>query len=757
MKNKLFSKNLYIEGLSQLKTVGIVSGSIFAVFSLLAALSQTIEQTELYIKYETSLLDLLPFIFVVPCIVTPILMFRIFSFMFKRNRSDFYHSIPQTRSCIYLSFTLSALTYVVLQIIVCSVLGTLGALIVGYQLTDVLDVFLAIPNLLAITCLIASAILIAISVTGRLFSALTVAFMILFYPRIFYLIFSVTITETVTVVDDTHFLPNSLLKYNAFFTYDYSVLTFACTFGLALILGAFGLFLFKKKKSQTASYPTASKRAQSVIRVAFSSLLCAIGVSMIYSKVFNDCSILMTDEYYINFGNRISNITIVIIFVIALMAYFVYDIISNRSVKGILKAVKDLIYLGIVNVLIFAILASTTLIITSYNPKVENIKSVTILSEGDYNSTSEDWIEDSVDGPFMTVINDLFGITDDGFYDGDFDDEYDDEYDENRVDASDYDLFVNSKNVIDLFGSIIDKKITNKKAIKVICDAYNSTYSKRKIFKCKIEENGKTYYRDITFSYEQLNNLANSINYRNQDLAEKLEKISQNASNIYFWDNFCSDYYDEMPISVSLDLAAKKKIVKAAVEDIKNSKNENFCDMYLANLRTFDEYEDYCDVVCGMGIKTNDGKYYAFYISPFMTKTIDAITSSYNKYYKIKNENNKQMLNEFFKDLKSEKLKPLGVDDDIEAEVRWSVYDIYAFETAIDEEDISEKVIKNGFQKKLYNEIKKRDLDITKRNSKDDVAVLLRYNPENENIEGYYDQFIYIPKDICNEYFIVND
>ncbi len=753
MKNRFFSKDLYVEGLSQLKTVGIVTACVFAVLSLIVPLTEFGDQYSYlsgmmqyryslfsYAGSQISFYEIVPFAYLVPFVSTPILMFKIFWFMFKRNKSDFYHSIPQKRSCIYCSFTLSALTYIIAQIFICMLIGLGGCALAKYATTDFAAILIVVPNLIASSLLIASAILIAIGVTGRFFSALTVSCMILFYPRIFYSIYISVMVSSVTAIDGTHFLPDSLLKLNSAFNYRCSIYSFIYTFILASVYFVFGMFLFKRKKSQTAEKPTSSKKAHSIIRICFSLLFCAVGVAIFYFKMFGDFYSKLNHDQVFSYTN------IIIIFLIALLSYFIYDIIANRSAKGLLKAVKDLVFLVIANVLMFAILMGSSFVFTSYTPKVENIESINILSCTEYDVSSEYddygnyYFDDFSINPFDRVM-DFITNTYYGDYYEEWYDEEDDNYDD--LDTSEYSSFIDSKNVEELYNRLFTKPVTDKEAISIICNAYNENYSKFRILKCKINEKSRTYYRDIIFSQEQLERLAKSIEFDAKEFVNSFEKLTENASNIRIW-----NYLD----NAGFDSSAKNAILKASVKDFKNMTSQELSTIYYERImnssniyssRSDGDYLDY-EVNAGIGFMTKDKKYYAYNIFPFMTNTIDTIAHYSEKFWR--NDNDKQLFKRFFKELKANSII-FSDDEEFENSVNNSLCYFVPFEAFYDERAY---MIKKSSQKDFLKEIEKRGLDISKRNSKDEMATFIKYCPANSNETLY--KYIYIPKDLFQKY-----
>ena len=220
MKTKLFDKNLYIEGLNQLKTAGLICFIISLVGDILSFISNCIMKYVAYLSGETDFNTIFSminsegedkfFIHSISCgviaiyIFTPVFTFMLFKFLFKRNSSDFYHSLSVRRETLFCTFSLSALTISIGIVTVCG----LFSIITNGIILGVLDYSTILPNFLNIIAgclLIQSAITIGCSVSGRLFPSLVTAAMIVFYPRIFMTALLYTIKLSTPIIDPTKF------------------------------------------------------------------------------------------------------------------------------------------------------------------------------------------------------------------------------------------------------------------------------------------------------------------------------------------------------------------------------------------------------------------------------------------------------------------------------------------------------------------------------------------------------------------------
>ena len=125
MKNKLFNVRLYLETLKRLRIIGIAAIILCLSVSALVPIYHmaNMPRYDVYDVYDGISSSSMPFrtetiesnALVIPALVAsylmPLFVFFLFSYLNKRNESDFYHAIPYTRGCVYTTTTLAALTW----------------------------------------------------------------------------------------------------------------------------------------------------------------------------------------------------------------------------------------------------------------------------------------------------------------------------------------------------------------------------------------------------------------------------------------------------------------------------------------------------------------------------------------------------------------------------------------------------------------------------------------------------------------------
>ncbi|MCD8077950.1 MAG: hypothetical protein LUE63_06195, partial [Lachnospiraceae bacterium] len=115
MKKKFFDINLYRDAIRQTRVIGLLYTLILSLEAVLLPIGSVLSvQSMDYAEYTASsvgLWDMHPLVVLTFCAMAPLMTLQMFDFLTKRNASDFYHSIPQTRTCLFVSFTAADLTW----------------------------------------------------------------------------------------------------------------------------------------------------------------------------------------------------------------------------------------------------------------------------------------------------------------------------------------------------------------------------------------------------------------------------------------------------------------------------------------------------------------------------------------------------------------------------------------------------------------------------------------------------------------------
>ncbi|MBQ8815407.1 MAG: hypothetical protein IJZ85_13040 [Lachnospiraceae bacterium] len=396
MKNLRINKELYRDGLRQLKIVGIMGMVIYCLSAILTSVgiyinSSYYRQAEMmdYPGNMGIVMEIAPeglpiyefhwILFTAFPILVPVMTLILFNFLNQRNASDFYHAIPDTRGTLYVSYCAAILTWLFAIIGVSSILAIAGiSLIPGYFV-----VWSTLPKSLFIiiaTCiLVMGGILIAKSLTGTFMSNLAVTLMVLFLPRVF-------ITAVMAIASDmlgfvVWDFSNSLMngRYNVLVGIILTIFGGSNPLGywssglytlvLGLIYLAIAYVLFVRRKSESAGHAAISNRLQMVFRLAVSLAVCLFPIYFIayngtHSYGWSDSDLFM----------------IVVFYVVAVVVYFIYELITTGKLRQFKRMLKGLILLAVGNVLVLGILWGIYGSVVNFQPSAEEIDYIRMLS-----------------------------------------------------------------------------------------------------------------------------------------------------------------------------------------------------------------------------------------------------------------------------------------------------------------------------------------------------------------------------------------
>lgn len=338
---KIFSIKLYAEGLRRIRTQLIVFLALSAVTSLSASL--------LFASWREMSGGALAFFgipFYVICV--PMMTVRMFSFLNNRPGSDLFHSLPYRRECVFLSL-LSALV----SGIVC-VISALGAFSYLFYLIFTHNKGLAPGSLilfllacLAASLLVAAIVLVTMTVSGTVFVELILSVIIALLPHLLLYLMECLIRSSVfSCKVDAALLPFSGIENNLifgiieFFNISPTVTSIIYTSALSLVYFIAGSILFRFRKSETAGHPAPSKGLQSAFRIAAACSISFIATMFFAERIFNNYTVKLSAG-------------ILVAYIFSAVVYFLYEIISTKSWKSVLKSLPVFGAVILLNVCVF--------------------------------------------------------------------------------------------------------------------------------------------------------------------------------------------------------------------------------------------------------------------------------------------------------------------------------------------------------------------------------------------------------------------
>ncbi len=412
MKQKIsFNPKIYLEGIRQLRVTGLLSVIIMFVISVLRIIGELpVSNLDEYSHTSSTAytgVDWMSYLILSFTVITPILTMQMFHFMDKRNASDFYHSLPHTRSTIYLSLLSAVITWVLLSIIAVIIPSLFSAIVFSKYISLVYDTFfLFVAFCIASSILVAGAIMVAKGLTGTILNSIILTGVILFVPR-FIMSLLIAGIDYNPVLENTignAFTRNDINPVVGFvftvFSIDYMsidklvIYVPAIVYGfiLGLLYMSLGMFLFIIRKSETASQNASNRKMHAVFRIFITTVLCIPYVI----TIFQELNIYKDDDFYW-FGT-------VIHLIVVLFVYFLYELITTKKLKNLVKSIPGLGIVAAVNIAIYFGISGFYANVISFRPAADEIESVKIIPESYSN-----YYDNNMDY-YNYVINEVGGI-----------------------------------------------------------------------------------------------------------------------------------------------------------------------------------------------------------------------------------------------------------------------------------------------------------------------------------------------------------
>ena len=375
--SKFFSFKLYIEGIKKSRLQGVTICAVTTALTALVPLSRLLYSLG-EPKY-TPLSDVVsPNAFAIPLglllFLTPILTLNLFSYLNKRNESDFYHSIPYTRPCVYFSFLAAVLTWLVITLTVSLSLTTVlwcFAPPASFAVTTPLLVFGAY----FLACLLLTAFtLLAMTLTGTVISNLLIFALLFGFVRITGALFIHCLESqfppmvtaltpgrlllpgfNLPLLLTSIFSSKSATAYENFPLWIYTAI-------VSVLLIAVGCILYTKRRSEMANKSAPTPILQHVYR-------CAVTLPMAFLIAY----------YIIQVGLDVD--TLLILIVLTLIVYYVYEILTTKRLKNCLKATLFLPVLVVGGLIFGGGVAIASNAAANYAPDADELKSVSIYQD----------------------------------------------------------------------------------------------------------------------------------------------------------------------------------------------------------------------------------------------------------------------------------------------------------------------------------------------------------------------------------------
>ena len=339
---KFFSAKLYVQGLRKIRVPGVAMAAVIIALNSIYPIHQALEYRGYPLKgIET--VWFAPFGILV-MLFAPLLVYAMFSYLNERRASDFFHALPQTRMCVYVSFMSSVLTWIV------SVLGasTLINLVLwsfsGRQRVDAQTVLMTFLGFLILGMVAAGFMALSMTVTGTPVANWLVFPLFFLFIRlcgVFFLNGFTTLTPMFVpeaswlgLLDWDSFLPNILLT-NMFWSrpaLDGMGRIFLYWFFVAVLLLVLSAAAYGRRRSESAGKSAPNRLMQNIYRIAVTLPFFGYGAYMLivmYGSMRHKYPpYLKTALIYVGAG---------------LILWIVFELLTTRKPQNILRTLPALL------------------------------------------------------------------------------------------------------------------------------------------------------------------------------------------------------------------------------------------------------------------------------------------------------------------------------------------------------------------------------------------------------------------------------
>lgn len=346
-KKSIFHGRLYLEGLKRLRVLGFGLLAIALAVSILVPVTYIISNAnatydyydsysindwsppQMTLQWDSICYSTLLFPF-----ASPIFILVAFSFLFKRRESDLYHSIPYTRTCLYVSFVAAAMTWVWGITLLCSTVSGILWSLAPNVILPMADLFLLLRTSLLSSALLCGFMLLAVSLCGNLATTLLNFFLFMILPRLTLCLLGFTLEAGMPLTHLWYFcngffstawcLPLglvSIIESRVDVTYTPMLVYSAAA---ALLLFVFAGICFAKRRSEMAGSSAQSRRMQHLFR-------CLFTLPFVFFTVF----ILLTETF--------EPALFLVLITVILLVYYLYELITTKRFRNLWNATPYLL------------------------------------------------------------------------------------------------------------------------------------------------------------------------------------------------------------------------------------------------------------------------------------------------------------------------------------------------------------------------------------------------------------------------------
>ena len=392
INTQFFNFRLFLEALKRLRVIGLGTAILALTASALVPAVTWIEQgsysrAEIY-EMETEFLCVPAGVMV---ILAPLFFFVLFSFLQKRKESDFFHAIPYTRTCVYVSFVTAALAFIWAIQIACGVVAGILWGMIPRLIADIGGMISYVAISMLAAAMLSAFMMLALTVSGTSGSCLLLFLLFTAFIRVVCAIFlgcmdTIYFIDTNGMWDNSFLSPLWLLPVNIFHYMGdaassadllYSLPNVLYSLLVTLGLFSFAGLLYNRRKSEMAGNPAPGVRTQALFRIMFTTL----GVLLIPLLVITE-------------GADAALMLVLIVGV--LLVYFLYELITTKRPKNLLKIMPGLGIVAGACIAFFLAFGAYYSVTVNESITASEIKWVSVESNGFAGGTYQDRLSETI-------------------------------------------------------------------------------------------------------------------------------------------------------------------------------------------------------------------------------------------------------------------------------------------------------------------------------------------------------------------------
>ena len=366
MRKSLLLKSLYLDTLKRLILPTIVYTAVVMAVSIISIVSIAAEAE---VANLFTLMQMSPLLTVVATVFAPVLTLLGYSHLTKRASADFYDSLPVTRIQTVNSISLAAITSAVITVVVSSVASIVTCLILSEKCVIAWGTSITALFAVILTAVFAVVVFtLSSAITGTTVSAAMVGFLIAAGPRIIMSLINSAVAEYAPMLVQGKIIPLFDNNYNLYTllampgnSTSIHVSAFVYTAILTIIYATAAAFLYKARKSETASSHAPNAILRHSYGIMMATLVGSLGVYSAFSWGFD--------------------ITVVVAIFFAVAIHYSYELFTLKRAKAFLSATVTLPVLFLAIGAVAAVTAISAKVATSYSPDSEDIKYVAIAPD----------------------------------------------------------------------------------------------------------------------------------------------------------------------------------------------------------------------------------------------------------------------------------------------------------------------------------------------------------------------------------------